>query len=103
VLALKKIMDKYSIETPNFIIFDSPFTSLTEGDEMKNERIRVSSKILDSFFTYCCKEYENKQLIIFENTDEKYNNLDNRINYIHFTKNNNIGRNGFFLGEKQNS
>ncbi len=100
VLALKKIMDKYSIETPNFIIFDSPFTSLTEGDEIKNKEIKVSRKIFDSFFTYCCKEYEDKQLIIFENTDDKYRNLDKKINYIHFTKNKDIGRYGFFLGEK---
>lgn len=99
VLALKKVMDKYSVETPNFIIFDSPFTSLTEGDELKDERIRVSSKIFNAFFTYCCKEYENKQLIIFENTDEKYDYIDKRVNYIHFTKNHNIGRYGFFIGK----
>lgn len=99
VLALKKIMDKYSVETPNFIILDSPFTSLTEGDEVKGERIRVSSKIFDAFFKYCCEEYQNKQLIIFENTDEKYQNIDERINYIHFTKNHNVGRYGFFIGD----
>lgn len=101
VLALKKIMDKYSIETPNFVILDSPFTSLTEGDEVKDKRVRVSSKIFDAFFEYCCKEYQDKQLIIFENTDEKYRNIDKRINYIHFSKNHNIGRYGFFIGKNK--
>lgn len=95
VLSLKWIMDKYEIATPNFVIFDSPFTSLTEGDEIKEKKVLESNKIVDSFFDFVTIEYQNMQLILFENSKEKYENIDKKINYIHFTKNNKFGRYGF--------
>ncbi|EMS71277.1 hypothetical protein CTER_2883 [Ruminiclostridium cellobioparum subsp. termitidis CT1112] len=95
VMSLKWIADKYKVPTPNFIIFDSPFTSLTEGDEKKGKKILKSNKMIDAFFEYAIKEYANKQLILIENTDDKYDKVDPRVNYCHFSKNKNFGRYGF--------
>lgn len=99
VLALKWISDKYGIATPNFLILDSPFTALTEEDEKKGKVILKSNKRIDSFFNYIIKEYENKQIILIENTDERYNKVDDKVNYIHFTKNKELGRYGFVENE----
>lgn len=99
VLALKWIADKYEIATPNFLILDSPFTALTEEDEKKGKVILKSNKRIDSFFNYIIKEYENKQIILIENTDERYNKVDDKVNYIHFTKNKELGRYGFVENE----
>lgn len=99
VLALKWISDKYGIATPNFLILDSPFTALTEEDEKNGKVIFKSNKRIDSFFNYIIKEYENKQIILIENTDERYNKVDDKVNYIHFTKNKELGRYGFVENE----
>lgn len=97
VLSLKWIMDKYGVQTPNFVIFDSPFTSLTEGDEMKEKKVLESNKMIDSFFNYVTKEYSNMQMILFENSKEKYENLNEKVHYTHFSKNKEFGRYGFIL------
>lgn len=97
VLSLKWIMDKYDVPTPNFVIFDSPFTSLTEGDEVKEKKVLESNKMVDAFFNFVTKEYIDKQLILFENSKEKYEKVDENVNYIHFTKNKDFGRYGFIV------
>ena len=97
VLSLKWIMDKYDIPTPNFIIFDSPFTSLTEGDEIKEKKVLESNKMIDAFFDFVTKEYKDKQLILFENSKEKYEQVNKEVHYIHFTKNREFGRYGFIV------
>lgn len=97
VLSLKWIMDKYDIPTPNFIIFDSPFTSLTEGDEIKEKKVLESNTMVDAFFNFVIKEYSSSQLILFENSKEKYEKVNKKVNYTHFTKNNNFGRYGFII------
>lgn len=97
VLSLKWIMDKYDIPTPNFVIFDSPFTSLTEGDEIKEKKVLESNEMVDAFFDFVTKEYKDKQLILFENSKEKYEQVNKQVHYTHFTKNNKFGRYGFII------
>lgn len=97
VLSLKWIMDKYGIPTPNFIIFDSPFTSLTEGDVVKEKKVLESNKMVDAFFHFATKEYKDNQLILFENSKEKYEQVNKEVYYTHFTKNNRFGRYGFII------
>lgn len=99
VLSLKWIMDKYGIPTPEFIIFDSPFTSLTEGDVMKQKKVLESNQMVDAFFDFATKEYKNKQLILFENSKEKYEQVNKDVHYIHFTKNKKFGRYGFIVND----
>jgi len=95
VLSLKWISDKYGIQTPNFLFLDSPLTALTEEDEGKDKVILKSNRKVDSFFEYIINEYKNKQIILIENTDERYSKVDSKVNYIHFTKNLKLGRYGF--------
>jgi hypothetical protein len=97
VLSLKWIMDKYHIPTPSFVIFDSPFTSLTEGDEIKEKKVLESNRMIDAFFNFVTKEYKDKQLILFENSKEKYEQVNKDVHYIHFTKNREFGRYGFII------
>lgn len=80
---------------PGIVILDTPLTTFREKDadtDEKDESVGKDIKmaVYDNLAT-TCKDY---QVIIFEN-EEPTKDLKNKINYIHFTGNDNIDRQGF--------
>ncbi len=80
---------------PGIVILDTPLTTFREKDadtDEKDESVGKDIKmaVYDNLAT-TCKDY---QVIIFEN-EEPTKDLKNKINYIHFTGNDNVDRQGF--------
>jgi len=50
---------------------------------------------IDALIDTAIKEFSEYQLILLDHSKEKYTHSIDKINYIHFTKNNEFGRYGF--------
>jgi len=75
------------------VIIDSPLTTY-HGKESDSKE-DVSKDMQDAFFNDLSNVEHKKQIIIFDNKDPK-EILKSKINYIHFTGDNQRGRQGFF-------
>lgn len=83
---------------PGFVVLDSPLTSYKEGDILDDGDEKVAD-LAYSFYSDLCDNYENSQIILFDNREPE-EHLHSRMRYIHFSRNEKIGRYGFFpLGQ----
>jgi hypothetical protein len=83
---------------PGFVVLDSPLTSYKEGDLLDDGDEKVAD-LAYSFYSDLCDNYENSQIILFDNREPE-EHLHSRMRYIHFSRNEKIGRYGFFpLGQ----
>lgn len=83
---------------PGFVVLDSPLTTYKQADqdqENEDEVDAISGDLIYSFYSDIAENYKNSQIIIFDNQEPDMA-LIPKINYTHFSKNNNIGRYGFF-------
>jgi hypothetical protein len=82
-----------------FLILDSPLTTYKQRDEVvtgeENEQDFIANNLIYAFYRDLCDFYNDKQIIVLDN-QEPNEDLCNNMNYIHFSKNENIGRYGFF-------
>lgn len=76
---------------PNFIVLDSPLTTLREGENIPGEEVAPSMQ--ESFFNYLA-ELTDVQTIVLENKEPPLA-ASKKCNLIKFTRNN-LGRYGFF-------
>jgi len=79
---------------PGFLILDSPLTSYKEGDSLEDGDERVAD-LTYAFYRDLCDNYQDSQIILLENREPE-EDLHSRMNYIHFSRNEKIGRYGFF-------
>ncbi|MTT32052.1 AAA family ATPase [Terrilactibacillus sp. BCM23-1] len=97
VIGLMRYCFQKKLAHPGFIVIDSPVT--TFKDKLQKITIENDEAIpLDkqnAFFNDLAQNYNNRQIIIFENK-EPLGNIKEQINYIEFTKDRNQGRYGFF-------
>lgn len=83
---------------PGFVILDSPLTTYKKQDEheeVKNAEVVLANNLIYSFYRDLCDFYKGKQIIVLDN-QEPDEDLHSSMRYIHFSKNENIGRYGFF-------
>jgi hypothetical protein len=89
---------KYSLSKgrnhPGFMVFDSPLTTFKERDGAEELSETLSQNVEFAFFDSLAKDVEG-QVIIFENK-EPNTSLIEKMNYIHFSGQQAIGRPGFF-------
>ncbi|MFU1856615.1 hypothetical protein ACK8HY_06305 [Sphingobacterium sp. NGMCC 1.201703] len=92
---------KYNINKldthPGILIVDSPLTTFKDKDSAfdESDNADVPIGIEHSFFKSFIDDGEQMQVIIFENK-EPAEDLKNKMNYIHFSKEKTLGRYGFF-------
>ena len=79
---------------PGFIILDSPLTSYKEGDVLDDGDERVAD-LTYAFYRDLCDNYKDSQIIILDNKEPEVS-LHSKMKYIHFSRNKQIGRYGFF-------
>lgn len=79
---------------PGFLILDSPLTSYKEGDSLEDGDEMVAD-LTYAFYRDLCDNYQDSQIILLENREPE-EDLHIRMNYIHFSRNEKIGRYGFF-------
>ncbi|HII02714.1 TPA: AAA family ATPase [Methanosarcinaceae archaeon] len=79
---------------PCCLVLDSPLTTYREGDKRQNED-EVEVSVQEAFYKDLASITDNFQIIVFDNKDPS-NELLERINYHHFTRNPNLDRYGFF-------
>ncbi|WP_294403277.1 hypothetical protein [uncultured Clostridium sp.] len=77
---------------PNIIILDSPLITFKDKDLNKEQ---VNEEVKKKFYEYLAEEFKEQQIIILENA-EPHEEVKDKINYYHFSKNNEYGRYGFF-------
>lgn len=84
---------------PGFLIMDSPLTTYKKGDEKapreESEQEHIANNLIYAFYRDLCDFYNDKQIIVLDN-QEPDKDLINKMNYIHFSGNKEIGRPGFF-------
>jgi len=76
------------------IILDSPLTTY-QGKESKIKSVEIAKDMEDAFFNDLASLNNDRQIIMLDNKDPN-EDVISKINYIHFTGDNNSGRQGFF-------
>ncbi len=94
VLGLMEYCIKRNLPHSRNVILDSPLTTY-QGKEIKTESEEITKDMEDSFFSEFANIDEQRQIIILDNKDPN-DSIQSKINYIHFTGDKNIGRQGFF-------
>jgi len=81
---------------PGFVVLDSPLTTYKPADiEQGEEDESIEPNMVYSVYRDLCDAYTENQVIIFDNQEPEVDLLSS-MNYQHFTRNNNVGRYGFF-------
>ena len=82
-----------------FLVLDSPLTTYKERDEVssgeESEQAFIANNLIYAFYRDLCDFYNDKQIIVLDN-QEPSKDLQSSMTYIHFSKNDDIGRYGFF-------
>lgn len=93
VLAIMQYAVKYNLPHPKVIVLDSPLTTYKEKDNQNRNGDDVKDIVKQSFYKYL-SSYKDVQIIILDNIDPS-KDVQNKINYNHFTGNISLGRCGF--------
>ena len=84
---------------PGFVILDSPLTTYRKQDagisEIEDDEVSLANNMIYAFYRDLCDFYSDKQVIVLDN-QEPDEDLIQRMNYTHFSGNEEIGRYGFF-------
>jgi len=91
---------KKNLKHPNFLVLDSPLTTYKERDLAsfeQNSKDKIPEEIQTKFYEALANlpEINKVQIVVIENRDPPQEILE-KINYIHFTKNEKVGRYGFY-------
>ncbi|MEI8389300.1 MAG: AAA family ATPase [bacterium] len=93
IIGLMLYTKKKKLKYSNIVVLDSPLTAY-KGSEKAEQNDELSLELESAFFEGLSK-YKEKQIIILDNKEPSATTKD-KINYIKFTGNKNIGREGFF-------
>ena len=93
ILGLLKYCENYKFANLGFVVLDSP---LLAYEKPENDEENLSETDLNEKFLENLKGWTSKQIIVFENKKSIPNNFSTGHQIEHFTKNELIGRYGFF-------
>lgn len=93
VLAIMQYAVEYNLPHPKVVVLDSPLTTYKGKDNQNENADSVKDIVKQSFYKYLslCKDV---QIIVLDNIDPS-EDVQNNINYYHFTGNASLGRYGF--------
>lgn len=95
VIALMVQLSKIN-RHPGFVVLDSPLTTYKKADQDRGDiNESIQEDMVYSFYRDLSDFYHELQIIVFDN-QEPDKDLIKNINYVHFSKNSNSGRYGFF-------
>lgn len=77
------------------IVIDSPLTTYHGKEQGNNNREEIAKDMQDAFFKDLSGIGNDRQIIVLDNKDPNQE-LQSKINYIHFTNDKSRGRQGFF-------
>lgn len=81
---------------PGFVVLDSPLTTFKQADQDRgDEDESITKDMIYAFYRDLIDSYGDRQIIIFDNQEPDLD-LQPMMKYIHFTKNEKLGRPGFF-------
>lgn len=80
---------------PKFIILDSPLTTFKDRDGIQVSSEQVDQNVESAFFMSLAKNSDGQQVIILENKEPDISIIKN-MNYIHFSGQKGLDREGFF-------
>jgi AAA15 family ATPase/GTPase len=93
VIGLMFYCQKAERHHPGFVVLDSPLVTYKRRDVQPGEAIPDDVK--SSFFAVLSDMSSHAQVIVLENEDPPVN-VQDKINYVHFSRSRDIGRYGFF-------
>jgi hypothetical protein len=99
-IGLMKYCRAKNIPHPGFVILDTPMNPFKGPDATSPEK--VTDDVKESFYEYLANDKSGDQVIIMEN-EEPPDQIRQRVNYYHFSKNVNVNRYGFFPVAKDQS
>lgn len=94
IIGLMDYCIQKNLPHPRFVILDSPLTSFRPKDS-SSENEEITQDMQTAFFDSLSKISLDRQVIIFDNK-EPNEEIKSKMNYIHFTGDSNVGRQGFF-------
>jgi len=91
---------KHNLKHPSFLVLDSPLTQYKERDVGRNSgdrEERIPEEIQNRFYESLAnlKDINKVQIVVIENKDPP-EDIKGKINYVHFSKNEKVGRYGFY-------
>jgi hypothetical protein len=94
VIGLMKYCRIKDIPHPGFVVLDTPVNPF-KGPTSNNPDDSLSDDVKTAFFEYLANDTSGDQVIIMEN-EEPPASVRDRVNYYNFSKNETVGRYGFF-------
>ena len=85
VLAIMQYAVKYNLPHPKIVVLDSPLTTYKERDSINQNEETITDVVKQSFYKYL-STLKGVQIIILENIVPS-KDIQNKINYYHFTGN----------------
>ena len=95
VYGLMKYCQSKNYKHPNLLVLDSPLTTFKGKDERTENAEEMGKDVEFAFFETLSNFSKDEQIIILENKEPDAQLLS-KINYIHFSGQEGIGRSGFF-------
>lgn len=94
IIALMEFCVNRNMPHPGFVVLDSPLVTLRGADKEIQADEAITDDMKQQFYTSLSDTPMDRQIIVIENDDPPDNIID-KINYIHFTKDPSFGRYGF--------
>lgn len=94
IISLMELCIEKNMPHPGFIVLDSPLVTYRGADKAMKQEDAIPDDMKGKFYTSLSNVQDDRQIIIIEN-DDPPQNLADKINYIHFTKDSSLGRAGF--------
>jgi hypothetical protein len=94
VIGMMKYCRIKGIPHPGVVVLDTPLNPF-RGPDASNSDERIADDLKTGFYEYLANDASGDQVIIMEN-EEPPVSVQSRVNYHHFSKNERVGRYGFF-------
>lgn len=94
IIGLMEFCRQEDLPHPGFVVLDSPLLAYREPESEEDSAL-AESDLKTRFYEYLAMNLFDSQAIIIENEDPPID-LGGRVHLTHFTKNENVGRYGFF-------
>ena len=79
---------------PGFVVLDSPLVTFRGADKIVDKKEAIPDDMKEMFYSSLSKLPDDRQVIVIEN-DDPPKDVQDKIHYIHFTKDTALGRYGF--------
>lgn len=94
IISLMEFCVDHDKPHPGFVVLDSPLVTFRGADKKIQTNEAITDDMKKLFYAALCDLPEDRQIIVIEN-DDPPSDIEDKMNYINFTKDSSLGRYGF--------